>query len=163
VRYTNKIAFLASILLIYAMLSVVLTRPVNGLSLREILGLSTELHSSKIDFAIKNLADKMDKSQINKSELLQTFSDPFQSKSLDENPSISIISLPTNDHASDKEKSMIRTNATCDNHHECEGSQTLARKETMSVQDGSSRHEQIINTITEIKNPFEFPIDIPFP
>ena len=144
---------MASILLIYAMLSVVLTRPVNGLSLREILGLSTELHSSKIDFAIKNLADKMDKSQINKSELLQTFSDPFQSKSLDENPSIS----------SDKEKSMVRTNATCDNHHECEGSQTLARKETMSVQDGSSRHEQIINTITEIKNPFEFPIDIPFP
>jgi hypothetical protein len=153
---------MASILLIYAMLSVVLTRPVNGLSLREILGLSTELHSSKIDFAIKNLADKMDKSQINKSELLQTFSDPFQSKSLDENPSISIISLPTNDHASDKEKSMIRT-TTCNNHHECEGSQTLARKETMSVQDGSSRHEQIINTITEIKKPFEFPIDIPFP
>lgn len=145
------------------MLSGVLTRPANGLSLQDMLGLNTELLSSKIDLATKNLADKTDTSPTNKSELQQTISDPFKSKALNEKPSISIVSLPTNDHVSVKEKNSIRTNATCDNDRECENSQTLSGKESISVQDESNGHEQIINSISKNKNPFELPIDIPFP
>jgi hypothetical protein len=82
------------------MLSGVLTRPANGLSLQDMLGLNTELLSSKIDLATKNLADKTEMSSTIKSELQQTFSDPFKSKVLNEKPGISIVSLPTNDHVS---------------------------------------------------------------
>ena len=57
-HYKSKFAFLASTLIIFAMLSGVLTRPANGLSLQDMLGLNTELLSSKIDLATKNLADK---------------------------------------------------------------------------------------------------------
>jgi hypothetical protein len=109
------------------------------------------------------LADKTDTSPTNKSELQQTISDPFKSKALNEKPSISIVSLPTNDHVSVKEKNSIGTNATCDNDRECENSQTLSGKESISVQDESNGHEQIINSISKNKNPFELPIDIPFP
>lgn len=161
-HYKSKFAFLASTLLVFAMLSGVLTRPANGLSLQDMLGLNTELLSSKIDLATKNLADKTDTSPTNKSELQQTISDPFKSKALNEKPSISIVSLPTNDHVSVKEKNSIGTNATCDNDRECENSQTLSGKESISVQDESNGHEQIINSISKNKNPFELPIDIPF-
>jgi hypothetical protein len=153
---------LASSLLIFAMLSDVLTRPVDGLSLQDMLGLNTELLSSKIDLATKNLADKTDTSTINKSELQHTISDPFKSKALNEKSSSVIVSLSTNDHISDKENS-LGTNATCDNHRDCEGSQTLSGKESISVKDESNGHEQIINSITKDNNPFELPIDIPFP
>jgi hypothetical protein len=162
VHYINKFAFLASSLLIFAMLSDVLTRPVDGLSLQDMLGLNTELLSSKIDLATKNLADKTDTSTINKSELQHTISDPFKSKALNEKSSSVIVSLSTNDHISDKENS-LGTNATCDNHRDCEGSQTLSGKESISVKDESNGHEQIINSITKDNNPFELPIDIPFP
>lgn len=145
------------------MLSGVLTRPANGLSLQDMLGLNTELLSSKINLATKYLPDKSDTSPTNKSELRQTISDPFNSKALNEKPSISIVSSPTNDHVSDKEKNSIGKNATCDNHRECEDSQTLSGKESISVKDESNGHEQIINSITKNKNPFELPIDIPFP
>ena len=161
-HYINKFAFLASSLLIFAMLSDVLTRPVDGLSLQDMLGLNTELLSSKIDLATKNLADKTDTSTINKSELQHTISDPFKSKALNEKSSSVIVSLSTNDHISDKENS-LGTNATCDNHRDCEGSQTLSGKESISVKDESNGHEQIINSITKDNNPFELPIDIPFP
>jgi len=144
------------------MLSDVLTRPVDGLSLQDMLGLNTELLSSKIDLATKNLADKTDTSTINKSELQHTISDPFKSKALNEKSSSVIVSLSTNDHISDKENS-LGTNATCDNHRDCEGSQTLSGKESISVKDESNGHEQIINSITKDNNPFELPIDIPFP
>ena len=153
---------MASSLLIFAMLSDVLTRPVDGLSLQDMLGLNTELLSSKIDLATKNLADKTDTSTINKSELQHTISDPFKSKALNEKSSSVIVSLSTNDHISDKENS-LGTNATCDNHRDCEGSQTLSGKESISVKDDSNGHEQIINSITKDNNPFELPIDIPFP
>ena len=161
-HYINKFAFLASSLLIFAMLSDVLTRPVDGLSLQDMLGLNTELLSSKIDLATKNLADKTDTSTINKSELQHTISDPFKSKALNEKSSSVIVSLSTNDHISDKENS-LGTNATCDNHRDCEGSQTLSGKESISVKDESNGHQQIINSITKDNNPYELPIDIPFP
>ena len=153
---------MASSLLIFAMLSDVSTRPVDGLSLQDMLGLNTELLSSKIDLATKNLADKTDTSTINKSELQHTISDPFKSKALNEKSSSVIVSLSTNDHISDKENS-LGTNATCDNHRDCEGSQTLSGRESISVKDESNGHEQIINSITKDNNPFERPIDIPFP
>ena len=162
-HYNNKFAFLASTLLVFAMLSGVLTRPANGLSLQDMLGLETELLSSKIDLATKNLAENTDTSPTNKTELQHTISDPFKSKALNEKPSSSIVSLSTNDHVSDKEKNSIGTNATCDNHRECEGSQTLSGKQSISLKDESNGHEQIINSITKNKNPFELPIDIPFP
>ena len=54
-HYKSKFAFLASTLIIFAMLSGVLTCPANGLSLQDMLGLNTELLSSKIDLATKNL------------------------------------------------------------------------------------------------------------
>ena len=73
------------------MLSGVLTRPANGLSLQDMLGLNTELLSSKIDLATKNLADKTDTSFTIKSELQQTISDPFKSKALNEKPGISFV------------------------------------------------------------------------
>ena len=79
-HYKSKFALLASALLIFAMLSGVITRPVNGLSLQDMLGLNTELLSSKIDLATKNLVEKTDASPTNKSELRQTVSDPFKSK-----------------------------------------------------------------------------------
>ena len=161
-HYKSKFALLASALLIFAMLSGVITRPANGLSLQDMLGLNTELLSSKIDLATKNLADKTDTSTINKSELQHTISDPFKSKALNEKSSSVIVSLSTNDHISDKENS-LGTNATCDNHRDCEGSQTLSGKESISVKDESNGHEQIINSITKDNNPFELPIDIPFP
>jgi hypothetical protein len=145
------------------MLSGVLTRPANGLSLQDMLGLNTELLSSKIDLATKNLADKTDTSFTIKSELQQTISDPFKSKALNEKPGISFVSLPTNDHLSAKEKNSIGTNATCDNDRECEKSQTLSGKESISVKYESNGHESIINSISKNKNPFELPIDIPFP
>jgi hypothetical protein len=157
VHYKSKFAFLASTLIIFAMLSGVLTRPANGLSLQDMLGLNTELLSSKIDLATKNLADKTEMSSTNKSELQQTFSDPFKSKVLNEKPGISIVSLPTNDHVSVKEMNSIRTNATCDNDRECEKSQSI------SMNDESNGRDQIINSISKNKNPFELPIDIPFP
>jgi hypothetical protein len=150
-------------LIIFAMLSSVLTRPANGLSLQDMLGLNTELLSSKIDLATKNLADKTEMSSTNKSELQQTFSDPFKSKVLNEKHGISIVSLPTNDHVSVKEMNSIRTNATCDNDRECEKSQTLSGKESISMNDESNGRDQIINSISKNKNPFELPIDIPFP
>ena len=156
-HYKSKFAFLASTLIIFAMLSGVLTRPANGLSLQDMLGLNTELLSSKIDLATKNLADKTEMSSTNKSELQQTFSDPFKSKVLNEKPGISIVSLPTNDHVSVKEMNSIRTNATCDNDRECEKSQSI------SMNDESNGRDQIINSISKNKNPFELPIDIPFP
>jgi len=163
VHYKSKFAFLTSTLIIFAMLSGVLTRPANGLSLQDMLGLNTELLSSKIDLATKNLADKTETSSTNKSELQQTFSDPFKSKALNEKPGISIVSLPTNDHVSLKEMNSIRTNATWDNDRECEKSQTLSGKESISVKYESNGHELIINSISKNKNPFELPIDIPFP
>ena len=162
-HYKSKFAFLASTLIIFAMLSGVLTCPANGLSLQDMLGLNTELLSSKIDLATKNLADKTEASSTNKSELQQTFSDPFKSKVLNEKPGISIVSLPTNDHVSVKEKNSIGTNATCDNDRGCEKSQSLSGNESISERDETNRHEQIINSISKNKNPFELPIDIPFP
>lgn len=161
-HYKSKFAFLASTLIIFAMLSSVLTRPANGLSLQDMLGLNTELLSWKIDLATKNLADKTVTSTINKSELQHTISDPFKSKTLNEKSSSSIVSLSTSDHVSDKENS-LGTNATCDNHRECEGSQTLSGKESISMNDESNGRDQIINSISKNKNPFELPIDIPFP
>ena len=143
------------------MLSGVITRPANGLSLQDILGLNTELLSSKIDLATKNLVEKTDAFPTNKSELRQTVSDPFKSKGLNEKPSISIVSLPTNDHVSVKEMNSISTNATCD--RECVNSQTLSGKESISVKDESNGPEQLVNSISKNKNPFELPIDIPFP
>ena len=145
------------------MLSGVLTRPANGLSLQDMLGLNTELLSSKIDLATKNLADKTDTSITIKSELQQTFSDPFKSKVLNEKPGISIVSLPTNDHVSVKEMISIGKNATCDNDRECEKSPPLSGKESISVKYESNGHESIINSISKNKNTFELPIDIPFP
>ncbi|MGB8159572.1 MAG: hypothetical protein WCE93_05440 [Nitrososphaeraceae archaeon] len=162
-HYKSKFAFLASTLIIFAMLSGVLTRHANGLSLQDMLGLNTELLSSKIDLATKNLADKTEASSTNKSELQQTFSDPFKSKVLNEKPGISIVSLPTNDHVSVKEMNSIGTNATCDNDRKCEKSQTLSGKESISINDESNGRDQIINSISKNKNPFELPIDIPFP
>ena len=146
-HYKSKFAFLASALIIFAMLSGVLTRPANGLSLQDMLGLNTELLSSKIDLATKNLADKTEMSSTNKSELQQTFSDPFKSKVLNEL----------------KEMNSIGTNATCDNDRECEKSQTLSGKDSISMNDESNGRDQIINSISKNKNPFELPIDIPFP
>lgn len=143
------------------MLSGVLTRPANGLSLQDMLGLNTELLSSKIDLATKNLADKTDTSIT--SELQQTFSDPFKSKALNEKPGISIVSLPTNDQVSVKEKNSIGKNATCDNDRECEKSPPLSGNESISVKYESNGHESIINSISKNKNTFELPIDIPFP
>ena len=145
------------------MLSGVLTRPANGLSLQDMLGLNTELLSSKIDLATKNLADKTDTSFTIKSELQQTISDPFRLKALNEKPGISIVSLSTNDHLSAKEKNLIGTNATCDNDRECEKSQTLSGKESISTNDESNGRDQIINSISKNNNPFELPIDLPFP
>ena len=145
------------------MLSGVLTRPANGLSLQDMLGLNTELLSSKIDLATKNLADKTDTSFTIKSELQQTISDPFKLKALNEKPGISIVSLPTNDHVSVKEKNSIGTNATCDVNRECEKSQTLSGKESISMNDESNGRDKIINSISKNNNPFELPIDIPFP
>ena len=162
-HYNSKFAFLASALIIFAMLSCVLTRPANGLNLQGMLGLNTELLSSKIDLATKNLADKTETSSQNKSELQQSFSDPFKSNVLKEKLGISIVSLPTNNHVSVKEMNSIGTNATCDNDHECEKSQTLSGRESISVNDESNVRDQIINSISKNKNPFELPIDIPFP
>ena len=162
-HYKSKFALLASALLIFAMLSGVITRPANGLSLQDMLGLNTELLSSKIDLATKNLVEKTDASPTNKSELRQTVSDPFKSKGLNKKPSISIVSLPTNDHVSVKEMNSISTNATCDNDRECVNSQTLSGKESISVKDESNGPEQLVNSISKNKNPFELPIDIPFP
>jgi hypothetical protein len=71
--------------------------------------------------------------------------------------------LPTNDHVSVKEMNSIRTNATCDNDRECDKSQTLSGKESISMNDESNGRDQIINSISKNKNPFELPIDIPFP
>ena len=162
-HYKSKFAFLASTLIIFAVLSGVLTRPANGLSLQDMLGLNTELLSSKIDLATKNLADKTETSSTNKSELQQSFSDPFKSKVPNEKPGISIVSLPTNDHVSVKEMNSISTNATCDNDRECVNSQTLSGKESISVKGESNGPEQLVNSISKNKNPFELPIDIPFP
>ena len=162
VHYKSKLAVLASALIIFAMLSGVLTLPANGLSLQGMLGLNTELLSSKIDLATKNLAEKTETSSPNKSELQQSFSDPFKSNVLNEKLGISIVSLPTNDHVS-MEMNSLGTNATCDNDHECEKSQTLSGKESISVNDESNVRDQIINSISKNKNPFELPIDIPFP
>jgi len=91
VHYKSKLAFLASALIIFAMLSGVLTLPANGLSLQGMLGLNTELLSSKIDLATKNLAEKTETSSPNKSELQQSFPDPFKSNVLNEKLGISIV------------------------------------------------------------------------
>jgi hypothetical protein len=165
VPYTTKFAFVASILIIIAMLSGVLTRPANGLGLQGNLGLNTELLSSKINLATKSFGDKADTSDTNKSKLQQTTSDPFKSKALKDKPNVSNVSLPRNDHVSNKEENSTATDASCDNHLGCKNSQTLSGGKGLPVEDGdgSTGHKQTINSMSKNKNPFELPIDIPFP